>query len=121
MIKIDIKEHLFKTLSSKNIIELVPDKKVYFLHADNPTEPYIEYEVLSEAGIEYSEGVERYTDYLIQVDIFSKSDYSHIESIIKSEMLRGGYSKGVSQDLYEEKTGLKHKAMRFSISLPYVI
>lgn len=121
MIKIDIKEHLFNTLSSENIIELVPDKKVYFLHAENPTDPYIEYEVVSEEGVEYSEGIERYTYYLIQVDIFSKSDYSHIESVIKNEMIRFGYSKGVSRDLYEEKTGLKHKAMRFSISLPCVI
>lgn len=116
---INIKNHLYKALNSKEILSLTFDKKVYFLHANNPKTPYVEYEVISERGAEFSEGKERYTTYLVQVDIFSKTDYTDLETTIKNIMINNGYIRDNAADLYEEKTGLYHKAMRFNISLPY--
>lgn len=119
MITINIKKHLLNTLDSDKILNLTADKKVYFIHANNPKIPYLEYEVISERGEEYSEGEEKYTTYLVQVDIFSTGDYTELEQTIKEEMLKSGYNREQAVDLYEKETKLYHKAMRFNISLPY--
>lgn len=119
MININIKNHLLNTLKVDNILNLTGDGKVYFLHANNPIEPYIEYEVIREQGDEFAEGEERYTNYLVQVDIFSKSDYTNLENEIKKQMKNNGYIRDNAVDLYEKDTKLYHKAMRFNISLPF--
>lgn len=115
----DIKEHLLSTLKNEKILSLTGDQKVYFLHANNPETPYVEYEILRESGGSYSEGKETFTNYLVQVDIFSQNDYSDLEREIKTAMLNAGYSRDQARDLYEKETKLKHKAMRFNISLPF--
>ena len=115
----DIKKHLINTLKVDSILNLTGDKKVHFIHANNPIPPYVEYMVISENGDEFSEGKETYTKYLIQVDIFSLGNYSELEKQIKSVMINAGYCRDQSADLYEEKTKLYHKAMRFNISLPF--
>ena len=115
----DIKAHLLRTLKNEKILNLTGDKKVHFLHANNPEVPYIEYEILRESGGSYSEGKETFTNYLVQVDIFSQNDYSDLEREIKIAMLNAGYTRDQARDLYEKETKLKHKAMRFNISLPF--
>ncbi|MFC4780895.1 prohead protease [Eubacterium multiforme] len=114
-----IKKHLLNTLNCSEILNLTGDKRVHFLHANNPKIPYLEYEVISENGEEFAESREIYTNYLIQVDIFSKGDYTELEEIIKKEMLKAGYCRDQAVDMYEKDTKLYHKAMRFNISLPY--
>lgn len=113
-----IKQYLLKVLSNEEILNLLADKKVYFLHANNPQPPYIEYEVIDEYGSDFAENEEKYTRYIIQVDIFSKRDYTEIEDTVKKHMISAGFERGMAADLYEEKTGLQHKGMRFSIDLP---
>lgn len=115
----DIKKYLFKVLSNKEILDLLPDHKVYFLHANNPDKSlYLEYEIINEYGQEYSEGAEDYTTYLIQIDIFSTGDYTQLENIVKDVLKENGFNRDMAADLYEKDTKLYHKAMRFNISLP---
>ena len=121
-IKVDtsiIKKKLKNTLSSDNILNLLPNKKVYFIQASNPKPPYVEYETYYTKPSYHEEGKIKEIRYFIQVDIFSKGDYTQLESIIINEMLNAGfeYSPG-SPDLHEEKTGLYHKPLRFNIDLP---
>lgn len=118
----NIKEYLLDVLKSKEIIDLLPNKKVYFLHAsstkDNPLKkPYLEYEIINEFGCEYSEGNEDFTCYIVQVDIFSTGDYTELESIVKKHMINNGFNRDMAADLYEKDTQLYHCAMRFNISL----
>lgn len=114
----DIKKYLYKVLNSKEIIDLLPDRRVYFLHANSPNkELYLEYEIINEYGVEYSEGNEDYTTYIVQVDIFSTGDYTTLENIVKKIMIQNGFNRDMAADLYEKETGLYHKAMRFNISL----
>ena len=114
----DIKKYLLNVLNSKEIIDLLPNKKVYFLHATNPNKKlYLEYEIINEFGAEYSENEEDYTTYIVQIDIFSTGDYTQIESIVKKAMTDNGFSRDMAADLYEKDTGLYHKAMRFNINL----
>ncbi|MSS43164.1 prohead protease [Anaerosalibacter bizertensis] len=114
----NIKQYILKILSDKSILELLPDERVYHIHANNPNPPYVEYQVINEYGVEYEENKEKYTRYIIQIDIFSKKDYTEIENVIKKHMFNAGFERDMAADLYEEKTGLYHKGMRFSIDLP---
>nr|WP_045009359.1 prohead protease [Clostridium perfringens] len=115
----NIKEFLFKALNSDEILNLTGDKKVHFLHAKKTTTPYLEYEVISEREAYSEEGNEKYTNYLVQVDIFSEVDYSSLEEAVKKELIKNGFSREQGADLYEKETGLYHKAMRFNIALPF--
>ena len=114
----NIKDYLFKTLNDEKLLNTLTDKRVYFLHADNPQRPYLEYETISEYGVEFSEGTEKFTRYKIQVDIFSENSYSEIEEELKQIMKAAGFKRIQAVDLYEEKTKLYHKAIRYVIDLP---
>lgn len=115
----NIKQYILNVLNNKEIIDLLPDEKVFFLHADNPDKSlYLEYEIINEYGTEYSEGNENYTTYIVQVDIFSTGDYTRLENTVKRIMIHNGFNRDMSADLYEKETGLHHCAMRFNVSLP---
>lgn len=109
----NIKQFSRSILMDKEIIDLTTDKKVYFLHAISPTPPYVEYEIIDENGEEWAENKEIATTYYLQVDIFSKTDYTDLENKIKEKMINAGFNRSSAVDLYEEDTGLYHKAMRF--------
>lgn len=113
----NIRRYLLETLNSPKLLNLLADRRVYFLHAETPKTPYLEYEIVSEYGTEYSEGKEDYTTYIVQVDIFSRTNYSEIEEVLKQVMKNNGFNRSGGADLYEEKTKLYHKALRFNISL----
>ncbi|WP_010293535.1 hypothetical protein [Clostridium senegalense] len=113
----NIKQYVKQTLSNKEILDLLADGRVFFLHANNPNkEMYLEYEIINEYGKEYSEGEERETTYIVQVDIFSTGDYSQVEEKVKEIMLKNGFNRDSAVDLYEEDTKLYHKAIRFNIT-----
>ncbi|MGL4571794.1 MAG: prohead protease [Clostridium sp.] len=118
MIGINIKQHLLKTLRNEEILNLTGDKTVHFIHANNPEIPYVEYMVFDESSGYNAEGNELVTNYKIQVDIFSKGDYTELEETIKKVMNENNYIRTNAVDLFEKETGLYHKAMRFNISLP---
>lgn len=109
----NIKALLRKVLMDSTITHLTGDKKVHFLDAKDPVAPYIEYAIYDEDGAMFAEGKEVATDYYIQVDIFSKGDYSALEDVIKSKMENAGFVKNGGSDLFEKDTQLYHKAMRF--------
>lgn len=114
---INIKQLLSQVLSSPEIINLLPDRKVYFLHAEAPKAPYLEYEVFNENGEAWAENKEIATNFYVQVDIFSMGDYSNIENAVKEKMISHGFKRSMAADLYESDTKLYHKAMRFLITL----
>lgn len=115
----NIKQYLLKVLNSKEILDLLPDEKVFFLHANNPNKiMYLEYEIINEYGADYSEGKEDYTTYVVQIDIFSTGDYTECEEVVKKVMIENGFNRDTAADLYEKETKLNHKAMRFNIDLP---
>lgn len=114
MITIDnIKSFVRNVLLDTEIIGLTGDNTVYFLHAIDPIAPYVEYEIFDESGNAWAEGKEVSTDYYLQVDIFSKGNYSNLENKIKEKMGNAGFERSTTADLYEEDTQLYHKAMRF--------
>lgn len=114
-----IKKKLRTSLNNTEILNLTSDKKIYFIHAKNPTPPYLEYQVILSKGSEYSEGRMNYINHLVQIDIFSTGDYTKLETTILNKLIEDGFEfKPGSPDLYEEKTNLYHKPIRFEIDLP---
>lgn len=109
-----MKKQLRKDLLDKRITDLV-GKNIFLLHA--PTQPktdYIEYEIYYKKYEDYSAGKHKSEVHLIQVDIFSKGDYSAIEDAVEEVLNTKGYKFIQSADLYEQDTKLYHKAMRFN-------
>ena len=113
----NIKEFLNDHLkTNKKIYSKTADKKIFFLKADTPKPPYVEYEIIDEYGTFYDENKKRHTTYVIQIDIFSNKDYYELEKIIKEEMSKLDMEYTGGADLYEEPpVNLFHKAMIFEI------
>ena len=109
----NIKAFLRATLLDPSIINLTGGETVHFLHASAPVAPYIEYAIYDEEGALFAEGKELAADYYIQVDIFTKVDYTALEDAIKAKMESAGFARTSGADLYEADTLYYHKAMRF--------
>jgi len=75
---------------------------------------YITFLVYNKQGEAWAENVEIATGYYLQVDIWSKGDYSSIEAQVEVAMIAAGFIRTTAQDLYESDTQIYHKAMRFS-------
>jgi len=111
---LNIKAFLRSVLLVPEIINLTGDKAVHFLHAKKPVAPYVEYAIYDEEGALYAEGEELATDYYIQIDIFSKGDYTALEDAIMAKMKSAGFERSGGADLYEPPPiDLYDKAMRF--------
>ncbi|MDQ7095944.1 hypothetical protein REC12_20325 [Desulfosporosinus sp. PR] len=74
---------------------------------------YITFFCYNEQGEAWAENDEIATGYYVQVDIWSKSDYSTLEEQVLGAMQDAGFYRKTSQDFYEEDTKIYHKAMRF--------
>lgn len=108
-----MKQYLRSILMNKEITDLTADKRVYLIHATNPNPPYVTYTFIDEYGEEFAENEEIATNYNIQIDIFSKGDYTEIENKIKEIMKSNGFYRTSAYGFYEDDTGLYHKAIRF--------
>jgi hypothetical protein len=57
---------------------------------------------------------ERQTAHFIQVDIWSKGDYTSIVDQVKQRMKEAGFIRTTETELYEPETKIYHKVLRFS-------
>lgn len=75
--------------------------------------PYITFFTYLDRGTLHSDDEEKITGYLIQIDIWSKTDYTDIEEKVHKAMTNSGFIKQRYYDLYEKDTKVYHKVMRF--------
>jgi hypothetical protein len=61
----------------------------------------------------HADDQEHFTGYYVQVDIWSKKDYTVMANIVGENMAQAGFVKQSFYDLYEEELKIYHKAMRF--------
>lgn len=108
-----MKVNLRSVLLNKEITDLTTDKTVYLLHAINAKPPYVTYAFIDEWGKDFAENDEIATNHSIQVDIFSRTDYTELEKKIKQIMKLNNYYRTSAFDLYEDDTGLYHCVIRF--------
>lgn len=86
---------------------------VQFLSYSGNEEAYITFFCYNEQGECWAENKEIATGIYVQVDIWSKTDYTALEEQVKERMSAAGFSRTTCSDYYEPDTKIYHKAMRF--------
>ena len=90
---------------------------IHMLHAPELTQaPYIEYQILGDAGNQYDEGELSNASVTLQVDIYTYGSYLTIRDAVKAVLLGKGYiypNTGGFEALYEQETKLFHCLLRF--------
>ncbi|MGD9700676.1 hypothetical protein [Acinetobacter sp.] len=76
--------------------------------------PSLTFSFLSEYGEIFADDKEIETAYLLQVDIWSKDDYSAIAILVKTKLSELGFHRTAEYDDYENNTKIYHKILRFS-------
>lgn len=74
---------------------------------------YITFFNYLEQGEQYADNEEKATGYYIQIDVWSKSDYTILVENLKNAMEAAGFIRTSAVDLFESDTKIYHKAMRF--------
>ncbi|MDD4802297.1 MAG: hypothetical protein PHF24_05065 [Syntrophomonas sp.] len=74
---------------------------------------YITFHEYHQTGEEFAEDAEAFTGHYLQVDIWSKTDYTALAIEVKSLLIAAGFKRLDEADLYEPDTGLYHKGLRF--------
>lgn len=74
---------------------------------------YITFFNYLEQGEQYADNEEKETGYYIQLDLWSKNDYTELAHNIKDYMKAAGFIRTSAADLFESDTKIYHKVMRF--------
>jgi hypothetical protein len=77
---------------------------------------YITFFNYLEQGEQYADNEEKATGYYIQIDLWSKNDYTETVQKVKNAMEAAGFKRTSAADLFESDTKTYHKAMRFLYS-----
>lgn len=87
---------------------------VSFITYSGTASTYITFTVINENSALDVDDVEAYTRYLVQVDVFSKNDYTELVSKAITNMEESNFKRILARDFYESDTKLFHKVIRFS-------
>lgn len=86
---------------------------VSFQRYTGKADTYITFHEYFVSGEEYEDDEEALTAHYIQLDVWSKADYTDIVKVIKGLMLKAGFKRLNEVDLYEEDTKIYHKGLKF--------
>jgi hypothetical protein len=75
--------------------------------------PYITFFTYLEQPEQHADDEELITGHYVQVDVWSKTDYTELVNSVHQRVLAAGFTKLNFYDLYEQDLGIYHKAMRF--------
>lgn len=103
------------SLVNKLIVNALKPLKipVSFQKYSGKEKTYITFHEYLAAGEEYEDDIEVFTGHYIQVDIWSKIDYSDVVYKVKQLLLKSGFKRLNETDLYEEDSKIYHKGLRF--------
>lgn len=88
----------------------VPVKRLKY---SGNADPYITYFYYNENGIAFADDTEIQTGYYLQVDIWTKGDFTELYNQVKKLMTDAGFKRTYATELYESDTKIKHKVVRF--------
>lgn len=108
-IRMDLKDPRIKGLCDK----------VYMLHKPNNivADTYIEWQKISNVESDFSGNTNLTEEYLVQIDIFTKGDFTLIEEVIRLVLKEKGYGLKSAFDDYEEETFLYTSKLRYLIKI----
>lgn len=78
------------------------------------TFPSITYFFYNEYGQEFGDGEEVGTNYSLQVDVWSKDDYTDLVEQVKARLKENEFYRVTADDLYESDIKVYHKVLRFN-------
>lgn len=113
---IDIKADIVKALKANaNLVVLLDGERVYQIAAPDPTiYPRITLFQVTNIGADWADNQESGSEIHIQVDVWSKSNYTAITLEVDTTMKSVQSQRTGVQDLYELDTGVFHCAMRYA-------
>lgn len=86
---------------------------VQFQHYNGKADTYITFFTYLDQPEQHADDQEVITGYYVQVDVWSKRDYTQLVQDVHEKMVLAGFRKREFYDLYENDTKIYHKAMRF--------
>lgn len=86
---------------------------VSFQRYTGKADTYITFHDYLTTGEEYEDDNESLTGHYIQLDIWSKTDYTDLVKQVKRLLLNIGFKRLNEIDLYEEDTKIYHKGLKF--------
>lgn len=100
---------------NKIIIDTLKPLKipVAFQKYSGKAETYITFHEYLATGEEYEDDEESLTAHYVQVDVWSKVDYTDVVKNIKELLLKTAFKRLNEIDLYEEDTKIYHKGLKF--------
>lgn len=100
---------------NKIVIEALNPLKipVSFQKYSGKAAEYITFHEYYTSGEGYEEDNETFIGHYIQVDVWSKGDYTETVKQVKQLLIASGFKRLEEADLYEEDTGIYHKGLKF--------
>ena len=86
---------------------------VSFQRYSGKSETYITFYEYFAEGEDYEDDKEAFTSHYIQIDIWSKSDYTEVVKKVKDLLINVGLKRLNEVDLYEEDIKIYHKGLKF--------
>ena len=86
---------------------------VEFQNYDGNEDTYITFFCYNEKGELFADNIEIGTGFYIQVDVWSKGNYTDIVVQTRGLLENVGFRRTSSIDLYEKDTNVYHKGIRF--------
>lgn len=86
---------------------------VQFQHYSGDASTYITFFTYLDKPEQHADDRETITGYYVQIDIWSKADYTELVKQVHERMTSAGFKKQNFYDLYEEDLKIYHKVMRF--------
>lgn len=101
--------HLTTLLNGPHIyFQVAPDAKQF---------PRITFFEMTNVGTVFADDTEIASDISLQMDIWSKGNTTEIALEVDRTMKSLAFARDTAADLYEDDTGIYHKAMRFSTTV----
>jgi len=86
---------------------------VAFLKYSGTLTTYISFFAYNEQGVFFGDDMELNTRYSVQVDVWSKDDYTNLVKQTKELLIAEGFVRNSANEFYEEDTKIYHKVYRF--------
>lgn len=117
--KTSMRQKIRQDLLDKRITSLLPkgeaeQEQIHYIHAINPMDTYIEYLFYKSTKTDYSGNKAHSKVHYIQVDIFSKGDFTKLQEALEEVLEEKGYVHEDEFDGYEEDTKLYTHKIRVS-------
>lgn len=101
---------IINTLSPLN----VPVRFQKLLDSDGEPHSYITFFEFNQNGALHGDDKEIKSNHFIQVDVWSKGNYSELVKKVKDNLINLGFSRTYEKEFYETDTKLYHKVIRFN-------